>query len=621
MAFQLSDFFSYSTNKDTYGKNTAVNGSDSANAAGEKEHILSPRELSAFAKGSSVTGQVISVEGDAVKLKLADNTYVNARLEQTMHVLPGQRLTFEVKSNSGGTLSLTPLFTNLNTGTNVIKGLEAANIPVSDASVGMITAMMDKGMSIDVGSLQNMYRQVMAYPKGNPADIVEMKQLSIPVSEENLIQFQAYKNYEHQILSGIQDIAESLEQTCLELADAGDVQAAATIYQEVTALLSEGEAPFGQAEVPTDAGGVAETVSMGEMAAEAGSMEEMEAENVSLKEMKAENISLKEAAILEEENLTNGAAESVKSQERGKPPVIVFKEELPSVEQGKELAVANKAAGREGELSELFNGKERAALSENLTALGISEEAAQMIKEGTISYKQLFSLLSKVSEAKDRSEPLQKLYSSREFQILIKDRMMKQFLMEPETVGKEGKVSEYYEKLQEQTRRLTDTLSTIGKENSSLFKSVDTLRQNMDFMNQLNQVFNYVQLPLKFSQGSAHGDLYVYTNKKNLAKEHGSISALLHLDMENLGPVDVYVTMTGSEKVSTKFYLKDDDMLSFIEKNIHILNERLEKRGYLLNTEVTVKSREEKGFLERLTGGEEEEKHMLLSTQAFDVRA
>ncbi|MBD5106411.1 MAG: flagellar hook-length control protein FliK [Lachnospiraceae bacterium] len=612
MAFQLSDLFSYQTNKENYGQTTTVKGNDSANAMEEKEHILSQKELSAFSKGSSVTGQVISVEGDAVKLRLADDTYVNARLEQRMHVLPGQKLTFEVKSNSGSTLSLTPLFTNLNTGTNVIKGLEAANIPISDASVGMITAMMDKGMSIDIGSLQNMYRQVMSYPKGNPADIVEMKQLSIPVSEENLMQFQAYKNYEHQILSGIQEIADSLEQTCLELAAAGDVQGAAAIYKELTAMLSEGEALWNE-------GNVAENASLAETTVLEENSQAQSLPKDSIPEeilVKGQQLPIKEGEILAE-----GTVEAVRSQEGEKPPVIVFKEDMPPVSQENELASPNNTGEKEGELSGLLNGKERAALSENLTALGVSKEIAQTIKEGTISYKQLFSLLSKVSEAKGQSKPLQKLYASREFGMLIKDRMMKQFLMEPETVGKEGKVSEYYEKLQEQTRRLTDTLSTIGKENSSLFKSVDTLRQNMDFMNQLNQVFNYVQLPLKFSQGSAHGDLYVYTNKKNLAKDNGSISALLHLDMENLGPVDVYVTMTGSEKVSTKFYLRDDDMLSFIESNIHILNERLEKRGYLLKTEVTVKSREEKGFGELLTGGEEAEKHMLLSTQAFDVRA
>ena len=100
----------------------------------------------------------------------------------------------------------------------------------------------------------------------------------------------------------------------------------------------------------------------------------------------------------------------------------------------------------------------------------------------------------------------------------------------------------------------------VGKDNSALAKSVNNLQQNVDFINQINQTFAYVQLPLKLSQGNGHGDLYVYTNKRNLAKQEGNISALLHLDMEHLGPVDVYVTMTGGDHVNTKFYLKDDEM-------------------------------------------------------------
>ena len=39
------------------------------------------------------------------------------------------------------------------------------------------------------------------------------------------------------------------------------------------------------------------------------------------------------------------------------------------------------------------------------------------------------------------------------------------------------------------------------------------------------------------------GELYVYTNKKNLADNDGNVSAFLHLDMDHLGPVDVYVAM------------------------------------------------------------------------------
>ena len=69
------------------------------------------------------------------------------------------------------------------------------------------------------------------------------------------------------------------------------------------------------------------------------------------------------------------------------------------------------------------------------------------------------------------------------------------------------------------------------------------------------------------------------------------MSAYLHLDMEHLGSVDCYVTMQN-EKVSTNFKVQDDSVLDFLLKNITLLNERLEKRGYTLQATVSVKEEE-----------------------------
>ena len=110
------------------------------------------------------------------------------------------------------------------------------------------------------------------------------------------------------------------------------------------------------------------------------------------------------------------------------------------------------------------------------------------------------------------------------------------------------------------------TSSVLGKD-SSLYQNVNRLSQNIDFMNQLNQTFTYIQVPLKLSGQNANGDLYVYTNKKNLAKKNGSVSAFLHLDMDHLGSVDVYVAMEN-QRVSTNFKVRDDSILDLIEANI-----------------------------------------------------
>ena len=59
-------------------------------------------------------------------------------------------------------------------------------------------------------------------------------------------------------------------------------------------------------------------------------------------------------------------------------------------------------------------------------------------------------------------------------------------------------------------------------------------------------------------------------------------------------------------------------MLDFIEAHIHILNERLEKKGYALNPVLSVKNEEKTAVEEMLGTGEEVS---VLSQYSFDVRA
>ena len=137
-------------------------------------------------------------------------------------------------------------------------------------------------------------------------------------------------------------------------------------------------------------------------------------------------------------------------------------------------------------------------------------------------------------------------------------------------------------------------------------------------MNQMNHLYTYVQLPLKMAGGQTTGDLYVYTNKRSLAERDGNVSALLHLDMENLGPVDVYIAMQ-QERVSTRFTVQDDDMLDFLNDNMHILNERLEKKGYSMHCEMSVREEaaKESPIAHILNG---DRNNTVLAQYGFDVR-
>ena len=159
-----------------------------------------------------------------------------------------------------------------------------------------------------------------------------------------------------------------------------------------------------------------------------------------------------------------------------------------------------------------------------------------------------------------------------------------------EDVESSEKVEELYQKLGKQLKSLAGLLEENGQSSSNAFQAVTNLSRNVDFLQQINQTYAYIQLPLHLRQGEHKtGELFVYTNKKNLAGRDGRVSALLHLDMEHLGPLDVYVALQDT-KVSTKFYVQNDTILDYLEANMEVLTQRLKQRGYVCNCETTLRT-------------------------------
>jgi len=219
-------------------------------------------------------------------------------------------------------------------------------------------------------------------------------------------------------------------------------------------------------------------------------------------------------------------------------------------------------------------------------------------------------------EAADK-ESLFSLLEGKGFKNVLKNEMNRQWLLKPEEVAEEHSVDKLYERLSSQMKQLSQALSQTARPDTPLARTLSNVSGNIDFMNQMNQMFTYVQIPLKMQGQEANGELFVYTNKKNLAKKEGTVSALLHLDMEHLGSVDVHVALTY-QKVSTKFYLKDEKALDLIANHIDLLNERLEKRGYSMNAQFMVKD-EDKSVMDEIL--EQNKNISVLAGYSFDARA
>lgn len=191
--------------------------------------------------------------------------------------------------------------------------------------------------------------------------------------------------------------------------------------------------------------------------------------------------------------------------------------------------------------------------------------------------------------------------------------------LRPEDVESPKKVEQLYQKLGRQLKGFADALGENGQSGSQVYQAVSNLSRNVDFLQQINQTYAYIQLPLHLRQGEHKtGELFVYTNKKNLAKRDGQVSALLHLDMEHLGPVDVYVAMQDV-KVSTKFYVQNDAILDYLESNMDVLTQRLKKRGYDCNCETTLRT-ELQHTAQAMAPLVKTESSVPIARYAFDVR-
>ena len=109
--------------------------------------------------------------------------------------------------------------------------------------------------------------------------------------------------------------------------------------------------------------------------------------------------------------------------------------------------------------------------------------------------------------------------------VLLRNVMEQQWLIQPEALKQEKKISQLYEKI----RAADETggrCAERGRRYETRFpETAAEVRGNIEFMNQLNQAYTYVQVPLKMSGQNANGELYVYTNKKNLRDPDAELSA------------------------------------------------------------------------------------------------
>lgn len=586
-----------------YNRSSATGATATAPQQGVQQLVSAVREMTV---GNVFEGTVNDIKNGTVTLGLANGQTVQARIAAGVQLAVGQAMFFQVKSNDGTTVEIRPYTNgNLNNPT-LLKALDAAGIPAEPRMIDMVNSMMEEQMSIGRESLMDMARSISAYPDADIKSLVLMHKLDIPMSEEFIQQFENYKSDQAAITSQFDDVLESIGKLYQNenLSETEALELGSRIYQvlkqegslDASAIVKEGVQKGSWSPVELQEGAIQEGTS--ELAAtEITGTELAEAETI-------------------EETLDGVAVNSGEEAASEENAAKVSEEKTSSDAQGVQYYARGSVGAlfTEGQMKDFSN-----LLKEFPQLAGSKLFTAEGNLNGNLStgafLKELHQALDEIMGLTGGSA--KKLFSSKEYQKVLEYEVKQQWTLKPEEI-KGDAVKHLYEKMENQMQKMQELVQESGQSNTSLAKAVSNLQGNIEFMNQINNAYHYVQIPLRMSNQNAHGDLFVYTNKSGVDRPDGELSAFLHLDMDNLGATDVSVRMKD-RKVHTNFYLEDEKSYDLIEEHMAELMQRLQEKGYSCTVQVENQFRK-KNLVEDFMQ-QEHPSAGILHRYSFDMRA
>lgn len=580
--------------------------------------------------GDTFQGEIASVNGEDVQIQLTNGQYMAAKLERDVQVAIGQFLNLQVQSNKDNRVVLKPVYDGkmqmLRVGESALR---AAHMAVSDRNLTLVSTLIENGMSINKNTLMLFNRLTLQNPTASMADLIKLTKLQLPVNDNSIIQLRNYQNMEHRLLDGIREASDEVLKLYDTLTGKSDAQGNQNMSADGMPDAAQGAIP-GQTALENGGKFMEQVLVL--LAGEDG--ETQAAAN--------DNSLIASAQDGQSQPETQGI---VSNNENANQETVVTKgnlQEKAVTGTPDDRTVADKDTGRLPEQGETVSQdtrksaqQDRAPLDTMLDQLkgekpqALPNKIISLVREGIqnekFDLKDMKQLLMDSDLGKQlTTEQKAIIFRSEPFKLMLKNGLQKQWTLTPQELTQEGRVEEFYQKLAKEssqlTRMMNEAMQSGGQGgNAAQARAMGNISENVEFMNQINQMFNYVQLPLKLSNSQAHGDLYVYTNKKNMARRDGMLTAFLHLDMDNLGALDVSISLqTERNQVTTKFYL-DEDAIALVEGHIDELAQRLSKKGYQCKNMILEKE-EDKTVLERMeeqvAGG-----NAVLGYRTFDTRA
>lgn len=520
--------------------------------------------------------------------------------------------------------------TNMRSNSAMIRqALKEAGLPANSVNTAVVNALLRGGMPISRESIRSTLADVRAYSQLDADAVVAMRRAGIPVTSESAATVREFFDNSAIIaddISSLADMTETLltsDNTTPEIANAVKL----AIYDAVrSAAMSSGEngaaaASLASGNVTTEIASAAQTALAGLAAA---------APSIEAEQLPYRIVIESTPTALPDEPATEGGGETTGSAVSGNG--TMSEGALSGTIAGETSdsgtsAGIMQAEGNEIAASEILQGE---MSSEILSDAGIVEDASGIMNAedstGRFDYsfrnfEELVSILSADNDGTmpkvDTPDKLPKTFSELT-PAQLKHLLKTSLSLSARNLSKDG-VREIYERTAEFTSKIK-AATEQSPEHAALNAKAAQTADDLTLLNNLNRIYPHVELPLRFENSEAKGGLYVYTNRRSKSAPTDPVTALLHLDMPSLGPIDIHLSLKD-KYLGMNFYT-DSEAGRLLSGDITYLRERLEKMDYSMFARFNPKEALEHGIKNAVASDKASEEDKTQPERlSFDIRA
>lgn len=555
-----------------YNKSININTSTQRQLTSDKSGESANAQISRLSKGEVFKGQILDIKDNQVVISM-NGKNLFAHMAEAMNLNIGDELSFIISENNISSVTIKPIFNSAeNMRDNAIfKMLEVNNFSPTDKNYQIAESLMKNNLPVDRTGIKKILQDTIKFPEAKIDTLTGLYKLGIEASESTISQYDVFVANNLKVMNSVLDLANDFgELSSYSIGQAGD---------NIAEILNTTDNLLG---IISDDSDLSVLVT------------ENADDNVFAQELMTNNYNI----------MPNG-------------DIVLNSKEM--------YDLADFSSKIEDFSNSLKLSKDFINYTfEELSNAGLSNEMIDKIIENSKSPAQMLNNINAVINSQLdllNQDILINFFNSEMYKGVLTHSLKQKMSLDADDMNDSKELNELYKNIYDKTNKLLNAFSgDKGQLAGNMSESANNLREQMDFVQNLNNMYAYAQIPVNISGNDANSELFVYMNKKHNMEQKESVSALLHLDMEHLGATDVHVSLSNNI-VHTKFYVEDEESARIIDENMRILEKAINDFGYSLtnevvNRDVSISSSNNK-VLDEIVGSNLEQS---VKRYSFDVR-